>query len=160
MVLIVGRAGWENISFTLSETEMSVSQTAWTMLLGAALVVSYFAGPTLNFGDFSRYAKTISDMKKGNFWGLPVNFLFFSLISVVTISGTRAVFGELIVDPIAVMGRLDNKAAVLLLQNWIYGDVIKSPIFRDMAVSLEVSSCPFYVNTVFQSYPSKWRSTA
>ena len=55
MVLIVGRAGWENISFTLSETEMSVSQTAWTMLLGAALVVSYFAGPTLNFGDFSRY---------------------------------------------------------------------------------------------------------
>lgn len=76
MVLIVGRAGWENISFTLSETEMSVSQTAWTMLLGAALVVSYFAGPTLNFGDFSRYAKTISDMKKGNFWGLPVNFLF------------------------------------------------------------------------------------
>ena len=54
-------------------------------------------------------------MKKGNFWGLPVNFLFFSLISVVTISGTRAVFGELIVDPIAVMGRLDNKAAVLLL---------------------------------------------
>lgn len=70
-------------------------------MLGAALVVSYFAGPTLNFGDFSRYAKTISDMKKGNFWGLPVNFLFFSLISVVTISGTRAVFGELIVDPIA-----------------------------------------------------------
>lgn len=33
----------------------------------------------------------------------------------MTISGTRAVFGELIVDPIAVMGRLDNKAAVLLL---------------------------------------------
>ena len=54
----------------------------------------------------------------------------------------------------------EDKAAVLLLQNWIYGDVIKSPIFRDMAVSLEVSSCPFYVNTVFQSYPSKWRSTA
>ena len=29
----------------------------------------------------------------------------------------------------------EDKAAVLLLQNWIYGDVIKSPIFRDMAVS-------------------------
>lgn len=45
----------------------------------------------------------------------------------------------------------EDKAAVLLLQNWICGDVIKSPIFREMAVSLEVSSCPFYVNTVFQS---------
>ncbi len=54
----------------------------------------------------------------------------------------------------------EDKAAVLLLQNWIYGDVIKSPIFRDMAVSLEVSSCPFYVNTVFQSvaYQKKARS--
>lgn len=76
MVLIVGRAGWENISFTLSETEMSVSQTAWTMLLGAALVVSYFAGPTLNFGDFSRYAKSASDMKKGNFGDCLLIFFF------------------------------------------------------------------------------------
>ncbi|RGM79815.1 hypothetical protein DWX95_10935 [Butyricicoccus sp. AF22-28AC] len=29
----------------------------------------------------------------------------------------------------------ENKAAVLLLQNWICGDVIKSPLFKDMAVS-------------------------
>ena len=42
----------------------------------------------------------------------------------------------------------EDKAAVLLLQNWIYGDVIKSPIFRDMAVSLEVSSCPFHLKKV------------
>ena len=77
MVLIVGRAGWENISFTLSETEMSVSQTAWTMLLGAALVVSYFAGPTLNFGDFSRYAKTIFGHEEGQFLGTACQFSFF-----------------------------------------------------------------------------------
>lgn len=115
MILIVDMAGWDNISFRLSETEMSTSQTIWTMLVGIALVVSYFAGPTLNFGDFSRYAKSPSQMKLGNFWGLPVNFVFFSLISVVTISGTPVVFGELIVDPIAVMGHLDNRAAVLIL---------------------------------------------
>lgn len=150
MVLIVGRAGWENISFTLSETEMSVSQTAWTMLLGAALVVSYFAGPTLNFGDFSRYAKTISDMKKGNFWGLPVNFLFFSLISVVTISGTRAVFGELIVDPIAVMGRLDNKAAVLLLGLTMLVATVGVNIVANFV------SAAFDISNIFPKYIS-WR---
>ena len=150
MVIIVGRAGWENISFTLPETEMSVSQTAWTMLLGAALVVSYFAGPTLNFGDFSRYAKTISDMKKGNFWGLPVNFLFFSLISVVTISGTRAVFGELIVDPIAVMGRLDNKAAVLLLGLTMLVATVGVNIVANFV------SAAFDISNIFPKYIS-WR---
>lgn len=115
MVLIVREAAWENISFSLTEKEMCVSETIWTMIVGAALVVSYFCGPTLNFGDFSRYAKSPSQMKRGNFWGLPVNFVFFSLIAVVTISGTPVVFGELIVDPIEVMGKLDNKTAVLIL---------------------------------------------
>ena len=71
MVLIVREAAWENISFSLTEKEMSVSETIWTMIVGAALVVSYFCGPTLNFGDFSRYAKSSSQMKRGNFWGFP-----------------------------------------------------------------------------------------
>ena len=75
MVLIVREAAWENISFSLTEKEMGVSETIWTMIVGAALVVSYFCGPTLNFGDFSRYAKSPSQMKRGNFWGLPVNFV-------------------------------------------------------------------------------------
>ena len=49
-------------------------------MLGAiALVVSYFSGPMLNFGDFSRYGKSFEAVKRGNFLGLPVNFLFFSL---------------------------------------------------------------------------------
>ena len=54
-------------------------------MLGAiALVVSYFSGPMLNFGDFSRYGKSFDAVKKGNFLGLPVNFLVFSILVVVT----------------------------------------------------------------------------
>ena len=40
-------------------------------------------------------------MKKGNFLGLPVNFLMFSLLVVVTAAATVPVFGELITDPVA-----------------------------------------------------------
>ena len=43
MVLIVREAAWENISFSLTEKEMGVSETIWTMIVGAALVVSYFS---------------------------------------------------------------------------------------------------------------------
>jgi len=61
--------------------------------------VSYFSGPMLNFGDFSRYGKSFEAVKKGNFWGLPVNFVFFSLLTVITTAATLPVFGELITDP-------------------------------------------------------------
>ena len=70
-------------------------------MLGAiALVVSYFSGPMLNFGDFARYGKSFEAVKKGNFLGLPVNFLVFSLLVVVTAAATVPVFGELITDPV------------------------------------------------------------
>ncbi len=38
----------------------------------------------LNFGDFSRYGKSFRSVKRSNFWGLPVNFLVFSLVTVIT----------------------------------------------------------------------------
>ena len=115
MIYIIAEAGWDNISFTLTDKEMTAGEVFWKIVVGVSLIVSYFSGPTLNFGDFSRYAKSVKDMRRGNFWGLPVNFVFFSTIAVVTISGTPAVFGEMLIDPIAVMSHLDSKWVALLL---------------------------------------------
>jgi NCS1 family nucleobase:cation symporter-1 len=84
------------------------------VVVATALVVSYFSGPTLNFGDFSRYCRSMQDVRRGNFWGLPVNFLAFSLVTVVIVSGTLPVFGEMLHDPIATVSRIDNSMAVLL----------------------------------------------
>ena len=50
----------------------------------------------------------------GNFLGLPVNFLFFSMLTVVTASATVPVFGELITDPIQTVERIDSAFAILL----------------------------------------------
>jgi NCS1 family nucleobase:cation symporter-1 len=84
------------------------------MVVAIALVVSYFSGPLLNFGDFSRYCGTMKDVKRGNFWGLPINFIAFSLVTVVVTSGTLPVFGHIIEDPIEVVGKIDNTFAVVL----------------------------------------------
>ena len=72
-------------------------------MLGAiALVVSYFSGPMLNFGDFARYGKSLrTRSRRATSSGLPVNFLVFSLLVVVTAAATVPVFGELITDPVA-----------------------------------------------------------
>jgi len=84
------------------------------MITAIAIVVSYFSGPMLNFGDFSRYGRSFDAVKKGNFLGLPINFLFFSVLTVITASATVPVFGELITDPIKTVQRIDTPFAVLL----------------------------------------------
>ena len=84
------------------------------MLSAIALVVSYFSGPMLNFGDFSRYGKTFAAVKRGNFWGLPVNFIVFSLLCVLTAAATLPVFGKLITDPVETVSRIDNTFAIVL----------------------------------------------
>lgn len=103
-----------DISFTLTDKELSTSATISTMLGAIALVVSYFSGPMLNFGDFSRYGKSFEAVKKGNLLGLPVNFVVFSLLVVLTASATVPVFGEIITDPVHTVERIDTYTAVLL----------------------------------------------
>jgi NCS1 family nucleobase:cation symporter-1 len=114
MAWIVYKAGWSNINFNLSDKELTGGAIFWQMIVAISLVVSYFSGPTLNFGDFARYSKSMSEVKRGNFWGLPVNFLVFSIVSVVVVSGTIPVFGHMIQDPIETVAKIDNTLAVLL----------------------------------------------
>ncbi len=77
-------------------------------------MVSYFSGPMLNFGDFSRYGRSFEAVKRGNLLGLPVNFLVFSLLTVLTAAATLPVFGELITDPVQTVSRIDNTFAIVL----------------------------------------------
>lgn len=111
---MVYRAGWHNLDFNLGQVKYNGWSAVPVMLTAISLVVSYFSGPLLNFGDFSRYCRSFEDVKRGNFWGLPVNFLAFSLVTVITTAATVPVFGQLITDPIETVARIDNVTAVVL----------------------------------------------
>ena len=113
-IYLVAKAGIGNISLSLSEKQLTFGQSIPVMISAIALVVSYFSGPMLNFGDFSRYGKSFKAVRRGNFLGLPVNFLFFSLLTVVTASATVPVFGRLITDPIKTVEEIDSAFAILL----------------------------------------------
>ncbi|GAA4711195.1 NCS1 family nucleobase:cation symporter-1 [Pedococcus ginsenosidimutans] len=112
-VYLLSKAGW-SVDLNLSDHSLSGTQVFTTMLAATALVVSYFSGPMLNFGDFSRYGRTFEAVKKGNFWGLPVNFVFFSLLTVLTAAATLPVYGKLITDPVETVGHIDNTYALVL----------------------------------------------
>jgi NCS1 family nucleobase:cation symporter-1 len=111
---LVYRAGWQNINLDLSSVKLHGWEVVPVMITAIALVVSYFSGPMLNFGDFSRYGKSFDAVKRGNFLGLPVNFLAFSIVTVITTAATLPVYGKLITDPVEMVGRIDYPAAVLL----------------------------------------------
>ncbi len=114
-IYLVAKAGWGNISLNLSVGEpLSLSAAIPVMISAVAIVVSYFSGPMLNFGDFSRYGKSFTAVKRGNFLGLPVNFLFFSILTVLCASATVPVFGRLITDPIETVQAIGAPFAILL----------------------------------------------
>ena len=114
-IYLVSKAGLPNINFNLhSGATLSFAASIPVMISAIAIVVSYFSGPMLNFGDFSRYGRSFSAVKKGNFLGLPVNFLFFSLLTVITASATVPVYGQLITDPIKTVQKIDTPVAILL----------------------------------------------
>ncbi|MFA0088655.1 NCS1 family nucleobase:cation symporter-1 [Vibrio sp. E150_011] len=107
-------AGWDNIQFNLSSKKLEGWNVFSTMVVATSLVAGYFAGPTLNFSDFSRYCKSYKDLKSGNFWGLPVNFILFSIFSVIIVSASLPVFGEMITDPVETVKKLDSGIITVL----------------------------------------------
>jgi NCS1 family nucleobase:cation symporter-1 len=113
-IWIVAQAGWGSLELNLSDKQLSAGGVIYTMLVAMALVVSYFSTLLLNFGDFSRFTSSPEVVKRGNFWGLPINFTAFSLVTVVVTSGTVVVFGEAILDPVEIVARIPNTFVVIL----------------------------------------------
>src|SRR3954471_24858309 len=114
-IYLVAEAGWSNVNLDLHTGPTLTGWASISAMIGAvALVVSYFSGPMLNFGDFARYGKSFAAVKRGNLLGLPLNFLFFSILTVVCASATVPVFGTLMTDPIETVQAIDTPFAILL----------------------------------------------
>ena len=114
-VVMFALAGWMLWQTGLSSLSLQLSAppaTAWAtyglMANATMLIVAYFAALLLNFGDFARFAKSEHAMKIGNFLGLPLNFLVFSIITVIVTAGTLKVFGQAIMDPVLIVEKIGN----------------------------------------------------
>jgi NCS1 family nucleobase:cation symporter-1 len=113
-IWMLSQTGFSSLSLQLSPPAASVTATIGVMANAAMLIVAYFAALLLNFGDFARFGKDESAMKTGNFLGLPVNFLVFSIITVIVTAGTLKVFGQAIMDPVLIVERIGNPIVVVV----------------------------------------------
>ncbi len=71
-------------------------------------MIAYFAAVVINFGDFSRFVKSEKVLKKGNWWGLPVNVAVFSFIALFVTAGTVVIFGETLTNPTDIVERVGS----------------------------------------------------
>ncbi|MBJ8344646.1 NCS1 family nucleobase:cation symporter-1 [Antrihabitans sp. YC2-6] len=75
---------------------------------GAALWVSIYATFVLNFCDFTRACKARSSIFKGNFWGIPINVLFFGVIVVAMAGGQFKINGQIVASPADIVHSIPN----------------------------------------------------
>ena len=80
----------------------------------AATVFAYFSIVIINFGDFSRYVKNDSELKKGNL-SLIVNLLIFSFFAVFIVIGADIFLNKnlenmerILTNPTDIIGKIDN----------------------------------------------------
>lgn len=76
--------------------------------IGVCMVLSYSATLLLNFMDFSRLARDRKAVSRGNFWGLPVNYIALGATIVVTTSASVVVFGKALTDPVEIVKAINN----------------------------------------------------
>lgn len=119
-VVMLALAGWVlvkshgNITFNFSRTHASTGSVLHGFFASIALTVAYFSTLMLNFCDFSRFAPSRRAVRRSNFWGLSVNFIAFSIVSVIVTGGSLAIYGKYIFDPVQLVSRINSSAAVLL----------------------------------------------
>ena len=84
------------------------------LLSVAGTFFAYFSIIIVNFGDFSRYAKSESDLNKGNL-SLFLNLLIFSFLAISLVLGSSIFFEKnlisvdrLLTNPTDIIGRFDN----------------------------------------------------
>ncbi|MDA3627060.1 NCS1 family nucleobase:cation symporter-1 [Saccharopolyspora sp. WRP15-2] len=111
-VWLFAQAGW-NLPMNLSVQPVE-GNTTLVVLGGAFLLVATYATMTLNYCDFTRFGKSRGSVRWGTFWGIPVNFIAFSAVSIATTVGAVTVFGTTITDPALIIARVPNTAVLVI----------------------------------------------
>ncbi|WP_326836692.1 NCS1 family nucleobase:cation symporter-1 [Amycolatopsis rhabdoformis] len=112
-VWILAAGHWQ-ISLTSSPVRLSTGEQVRQWFGAAGLILSTYGTLMLNFCDFSRFAPDQKTVRRGNFWGLPINSTAFALLSVVVTAGSLQVFGEAITDPAELLARVHNTPVLVI----------------------------------------------
>ncbi|SDL34507.1 nucleobase:cation symporter-1, NCS1 family [Lacicoccus qingdaonensis] len=94
---------------TLSGTEF------WsTFFIGMTALLGTVATLMLNIADITKHSRTQKDHIIGQGIGMPIMFILFSIMALITTFGTMSVYGEPITNPIYILAEFDNPIIVIV----------------------------------------------
>ena len=100
----------------------------------AGTMFAYFSIVILSFGDFSRYVKNETELKKGNL-SLLINLIIFSFLAVFIVAGVEGILSKnntelekILTNPMDIIGKLDN----LLITNLVLIFVIVASLSTNL----------------------------
>ena len=76
--------------------------------------IAFWSTLSLNMPDFTRFGKSQRAQAIGQTLGLPTTMTIFPLLAVLITSGTVAVYGKAIWNPVELVGKFDNTLVVVL----------------------------------------------
>ncbi|GAA4988488.1 hypothetical protein GCM10025734_14110 [Kitasatospora paranensis] len=86
----------------------------WKVFFPALMgMIGFWSTLSLNIPDFTRFGGSQKAQIRGQALGLPTTMTFFALLSVLVTSGSQAVYGTPIWDPIALAAKMDSTAGIL-----------------------------------------------
>lgn len=77
-------------------------------------MIGFWSTLSLNIPDFTRFGGSQRAQARGQALGLPTTMTVFALLSVLVTSGSQALFGAPVWDPVQLLTKLDNLAGTLV----------------------------------------------
>lgn len=119
LVTLAALAGWmlwqTGGDIAWSVPEPLTGGAMWVQILaGAALWTAIYGTFVLNFCDFTRNSTSRSAIRRGSFWGILPNTLFFGFVVVVLAGGQFRIDGQVISSPSDVVNTIPNTPLLLL----------------------------------------------
>ena len=118
----------------------------------AGTIFAYFSVIIVNYGDFSRYVKNESELKKGNLC-LILNLLIFSFFTIFIIIGADIflnknleIIDRILTNPTDIVGKIDNTQLTVIVLFFI--------IFSSLSTNLIANYIPTQ-NTLLNFLPTK-----
>jgi NCS1 family nucleobase:cation symporter-1 len=114
LIWILGKAG--GVGPLLSQhSGLGWGSAFWKVFPPSLMaMIAFWSTMSLNMPDFTRFARSQRNQRRGQILGLPTTMTFFSVLSVLITSGTIAVYGSAIWDPIQLATKFSSPVVVIL----------------------------------------------
>jgi nucleobase:cation symporter-1, NCS1 family len=96
-------------------SKLGWGQGFWKVFFPALMgMIGFWSTLSLNIPDFTRFGGSQRAQARGQALGLPTTMTIFALLSVLVTSGSQALFGAPVWDPVELLTKLDNVAGTLV----------------------------------------------